>query len=80
MNKPLKKFSLVFLPSFLWVVLTGLGFGSQSLSNLIELIGIFIVSVLCLFIPERFIKYQHLLLILLIITALVRFLTPYIPE
>ena len=80
MDKPLKKFSLVFLPSFLLVVLTVLGFGSQSLSNLIELIGIFIVSVLCLFSPERFIKYQYLLVILLIITVLVRFLTPHIPE
>ncbi|KHO13907.1 hypothetical protein NT90_18685 [Acinetobacter baumannii] len=58
MNKPLKKFSLVFLPSFLWVVLTGLGFGSQSLSNLIEIIGIFIVSVG--FVAQRFHNYMIL--------------------
>ncbi len=80
MNTLLKKMAVIFLPSVFWIGITALGIGAQSLSNIIEVVVIFILSILCAFIPERFIKFKYLLIILVIITFLVRILTPVIPE
>ncbi|MDG6882424.1 Uncharacterised protein [Phocoenobacter uteri] len=71
---------LLLLPSVFWVFLTGLGFGAQSLSNLIELAVILVLSILCAFIPERWISSKYVVIILLIITFLTRLLMPIIPE
>ncbi len=80
MNKLTKKLILISSPSLLWVGITALGFGAQSLSNTIELFAIFFLSLICSLIPERVIKFKYLIIILLIIVFLVRSLTPSIPE
>ncbi|MCG8220939.1 hypothetical protein J2Q02_12025 [Tenacibaculum finnmarkense genomovar finnmarkense] len=80
MNKLTKKLSIIFLPSLLWVGLTALGFGAQSLSNTIELFTIFILSLICSLIPERIITLKSLMILLFVIVFLARFLTPNIPE
>ncbi len=79
-DKILKKLGVILIPSLLWFVLATLGFGAQSLSNLIELFAIFILSVICTFIPESLIKFKHLIITLLVITFFVRLFTPIIPE
>ncbi len=80
MKKIVQKLGIVFLPAFFWTGLTALGFGAQSLSNLIELFGILLLSILACFIPERFVKFKYILITLLVIAFLARLLTPSIPE
>ncbi|MDP8033851.1 hypothetical protein QJU43_06720 [Pasteurella atlantica] len=70
----------LLLPSAFWLFLTALGFGAQSLANLVELVVIFCLSILCVFIPEHFISSKYVVIILLIITFLTRLLMPIIPE
>ncbi len=80
MNKLLRKLAIIFFPSFFWIALTALGFGAQSLSNSIELFGIFLLSLICSFLPERFIKFKYLIILLCLIAFLSRLLMPNIPE
>ncbi len=80
MGKLFKKMAIIMLPSLFWVGLTALGFGAQSLSNLLELLVILILSILCGFLPERFIKFKYLLIILMCIAFLLRLFMPVIPE
>ncbi|QGM81356.1 hypothetical protein [Otariodibacter oris] len=76
----LQKLSLIFLPSLLWILLTALGIGAQSLANLIELLVIFLLSVILAFIPEKTITFKYLIFFLLLVTILSRLLVPIIPE
>ncbi len=80
MNKFIKKTTIILAPALFWVGLTALGFGAQSLSNLIELAVILMLSLLSALIPERFIGFKYLLIILLFITFLFRLFMPIIPE
>ncbi len=70
----------LLLPSVFWLFLTGVGFGAQSLANLIELVVIFCLSILCAFIPERWVSSKYVVIILFIVTFLTRLLMPIIPE
>lgn len=76
----MKKLSVLFLPSLFWLTLTALGFGSQSLTNLIELIALFVLSVILAFIPEKKLASKKILIFLFIITFLMRWLMPILPE
>jgi hypothetical protein len=71
----------------LWTVLTASGVGAQSLSNIIEIFGIVVVSVIAayakLFIMDRREMKQSgiiALIIVLGITLLLRLFMPVIPE
>ncbi|QLB12701.1 hypothetical protein EV697_101388 [Bisgaardia hudsonensis] len=76
----LKKLIILFLPSIFWIILTALGFGAQSLANLIELFVLLVLSLICVFIPENIIEFKYLLALLLIIAFVSRLLMPIIPE
>ncbi len=78
--KIIKKLSIIFLHGLFWISLTALGFGAQSLSNIIELFGIFLLSIICCCIPERIIKFKYIIIVLLVIAFLARLLIPNIPE
>ncbi len=71
---------LLLLPSVFWLFLTGLGFGAQSLANLIELAVILVFSIFCAFIPERWVSSKYVVIILFIVTFLTRLLMPILPE
>lgn len=75
-----KKLIILFLPSIFWIILTALGFGAQSIANLIELFVLLVLSLICVFIPENIIKFKYLLTLLLIIAFVSRLLMPIIPE
>ncbi len=75
-----KKLAIIFLPSLFWLGLTALGFGAQSLSNIIELFVIFILSLASALIPDKTVQFKHLMTILFIIVFLARLLMPNIPE
>ncbi len=80
MNKTQKKLSIIFLPSLFWIGLTALRFGAQSISNIIELLGVLVLSLISTLIPERVIKFRYLIIILLNIAFWARFLMSSIPE
>lgn len=42
----LSKIAIIILPSSLWILLMGIGIGTQNLSNLIEVVTIFGLSLL----------------------------------
>jgi len=79
---------LLSLPGIvLWTILTAAGIGAQSLSNVIEIFGIAVVSVIVAYV-KLFIMDRHAmkdsgiiaLLIVLGVTLLLRLFMPVIPE
>ncbi len=80
MHTFLKKTAIILLPSLFWLGLTTLGFGAQSLSNLIELVAVLVLSILCSFLPERFVRFKTLIIKLLCVAFLLRLFMPVIPE
>ena len=72
-----------------WVLLTGLGYGPQSLSNLVEILGLFAAGiVLCygkVFLLDRRVKDPRwttylLMALLTVAAALLRTFMPLLPE
>ncbi len=76
----IEKIGILFIPSIVWTTITAFGFGTQSLSNLIELAFIFVLSFLGMFIPKKWISWKYLVIFLAVFAVLARIFTPLIPE
>ena len=91
-----KKYPQTFLTFFLltvgivlWVLLTSLGFGAQSLANFIEVFGVVVVAVaaayLKFFVFDHWFSNKHLgfvvaLVIVVVVTIAFRLFMPSLPE
>ncbi len=80
MKKVIEKSAIFLLPSLFWLVICALNIGAQSLANLIELVGVFVLSFIAMFIPNRILPVKYTLLILCAIALLLRLFTPLLPE
>ncbi|KGL48100.1 hypothetical protein [Porphyromonas cangingivalis] len=76
----LSKIAIIVLPSTLWFLLTGIGIGAQSLSNLIEVVIIFGLSLPASILSPNIISTKRALIGLLILTVLLRLFMPLLPE
>ncbi len=75
-----QKVVVLLTPSLFWSTLTALNFGAQSLANLIELFVLFSLSFFALFIPQRYLSYRKITLILCVIAFIARLIMPVLPE
>ena len=67
-------------PTVVWVVVTMMGFGSQSLVNLVELLAVWLMSLVLVLIPGKMLNFKHKLIISTVFVILLRALVPLIPE
>ncbi len=79
-KKILEKLAVLVLPSLFWVLIAALGVGAQSLANLIELVGILLLSLIAMCIPKRFVSSKILVVSLCVVVLIIRLLMPVIPE
>ncbi|PID70802.1 hypothetical protein CSB37_00455 [bacterium DOLZORAL124_38_8] len=80
MKKGTRKIGIILFPSIFWIFLTAVGFGAQSLANTIELVAVFILSLLSAFIPNKWLQWTYVLMILCLIVFCLRLFMPIIPE
>lgn len=80
MKKILLKSGTLLFPTIVWTVVTAIGFGPQSLANLVELVFVWIGSVVLVFVPEKFLSPKGKLFVGTILVIALRAFMPLIPE
>lgn len=80
MKKVVRIITILVSPTATWVLVTALGYGPQSLANLIELPIVLGVSTFLLFVPDQFLSFKVKVVILVTGVILLRTLMPVIPE